>query len=217
MRFAIIAFLLFLANIHATTVSPDNLMPIEVGNLVYAGDKSSVCFADRFLKTVNEKTNLFVDPKFHSVKLNEDAVFNHPFCVFSGEKSFELTEGERRNLRQYLKSGGFILSSPSCSNSDWDRALRRELKLVFPEYKLKEIPMSDPLFSTVYEIKRLVEKKGKTVMLEGLEINGRIVMVYSKEGLNDVSHAKGCCCCGGNEIRDPVEVNVNILTYALLY
>jgi hypothetical protein len=54
-------------------------------------------------------------------------------------------------------------------------------------------------------------------MLEGLEINGRLVLVYSKEGLNDVSHAEGCCCCGGNEISKPALVNVNIFTYAVVY
>ncbi|MBC2593942.1 DUF4159 domain-containing protein [Ruficoccus amylovorans] len=212
-----VLFTLAAGLLRATTATPDNIIPIRVGNLVYAGDQSSVCFSDRFLETVNQETNLTVDPAFHPVKLGEDRVFDHPFCVFSGEDVFQLTEQERRNLRQYLMGGGFILSSPSCSNADWDRSLRRELKLIFPEYKLKQIPMSDPLFSTVYDITRLVEKHGKTVMLEGLEINGRIVMIYSREGLNDVANADGCCCCGGNEIREPVKVNVNILTYALLY
>lgn len=203
------------ASLHADLVRGQT--PIQIGNFVYAGDRSSVCFADRFLETVNEKTTLIVDTRFHAVKLGEPAVFDFPFCVFSGEGSFELTATERDNLRQYLRGGGFILASPGCSNKDWDRALRRELKLIFPDYKLKQIPMSDPIFSMVFEIDRLVEKRGRTVQLEGMEINGRIAMIYSREGLNDVAHAKGCCCCGGNEIRDPVEVNVNILTYALIY
>jgi hypothetical protein len=43
------------------------------------------------------------------------------------------------------------------------------------------------------------------------------VMIYSKEGLNDVSNAKGCCCCGGGMIMESVTVNVNAFTYALLY
>jgi hypothetical protein len=57
----------------------------------------------------------------------------------------------------------------------------------------------------------------RTVSLDGLEINGRLVLVYSKEGLNDVRHASGCCCCGGNEIESPARVNVNVFTYAALY
>jgi spermidine/putrescine-binding protein len=46
---------------------------------------------------------------------------------------------------------------------------------------------------------------------------GTEAMVYSKEGLNDVAHAEGCCCCGGNEIASPERVNVNVFTYAVLY
>ena len=77
--------------------------------------------------------------------------------------------------------------------------------------------MTYPIFSIVNPIPRLTDEHGKQVMLEGLEINGRLVLVYSKEGLNDVAHAEGCCCCGGNEISKPALVNVNIFTYAVLY
>jgi Domain of unknown function (DUF4159) len=114
-------------------------------------------------------------------------------------------------------NGGFVLSSPGCSDSNWDASLRKELKLTFPEYQLVKVPMSHPIFSTVKEIGRLTDKSGKTTQVEGLEINGRLVMVYSKDGLNDVGNAKGCCCCGGNMIMESAAVNVNILTYSLLY
>ena len=42
-------------------------------------------------------------------------------------------------------------------------------------------------------------------------------MIYSVDGLNDTSHTTGCCCCGGNEITNCNQINVNILAYALLY
>ena len=35
--------------------------------------------------------------------------------------------------------------------------------------------------------------------------------------LNNASNAKGCCCCGGNELSKSREINVNALTYALLH
>lgn len=66
-------------------------------------------------------------------------------------------------------------------------------------------------------IKAADDIKPVTAFVEGLEINGRLVMVYSKDGLNDVSNAKGCCCCGGNMIVESVAVNVNVFTYSLLY
>lgn len=190
---------------------------IAVGNFIYSGNRSSVCFADKFLADAAEATTLPVEKGFRSVRLDADAVFDTPFCVFSGEEAFTLSDRERANLRRYLLNGGFILASPSCSNADWDKSLRKELALALPAQRLVTIPMTHPIFSIVHPIDTLKCKNDNTALLEGLEVNGRLVMIYSKEGLNDVHNAKGCCCCGGNEILKSALMNVNILAYALLY
>ena len=194
-----------------------DLSLLQCGNLIYAGNKSSVCFADRFLTDVSTQTTLKVNTRFCPVRLDAEALFDYPFCVMSGNDDFKFAEAERTQLRKYLTQGGFLLVSPGCSDEKWDKCFRAELKVCFPQYTLKAIPMTHPIFSTVNQIPRLTDKNGKPVMLEGLEINGRLVLVYSKEGLNDVANAKGCCCCGGNEIRDPAKVNVNVFAYAVLY
>ena len=194
-----------------------DLTLLQCGNLTYAGDKSSTCFADHFLTDVSNQTNLRVNKYFCPVRLDAEALFDYPFCVMSGNDDFTLTQKERQQLRKYLTQGGFLLVSPGCSDEKWDQSFRQEIKICFPEYPLKKIPMSHPIFSIVNQIPRLVEEQGKAVSLEGLEINGRLVLVYSKEGLNDVAHASGCCCCGGDEIDDPAKVNVNVFTYAVLY
>ena len=129
----------------------------------------------------------------------------------------EHREALLEHLSDFLLNGGFILASPGCSDEKWDKAFRREIKLCFPDRDLAKIPMSHPMFSTVHSISRLTCKNGNTALLEGLEVNGRIALVYSKEGLNDIANAKGCCCCGGNQINDSAKVNVNIFTYSLLY
>jgi hypothetical protein len=194
-----------------------DLTLLQCGNLIYAGNKSSVCFADKFLSDLAEQTNLRVNKTFCPVRLDADALFDFPFCVMSGNETFSLTQKEREQLRKYLVQGGFLLVSPGCSDEKWDKAFRQEIKVCFPEYALQQIPLTHPIFSTVNRISRLTEKHGKPTSIEGLEINGRLVMVYSKDGLNDVHNASGCCCCGGNEVEDPARVNVNIFTYAVLY
>ncbi len=205
--------------IPAQAPRPDrsDLMLLQCGNLTYAGNKSSVCFADNFLSDVAAQTNLKVNKKFCPVRLDAEALFDYPFCVMSGNESFSLTQKERQQLRKYLTQGGFLLVSPGCSDAKWDRSFRQEIKACLPEYPLRKIPMSHPIFSIVNPIPQLTEKHGRPASLEGLEINGRLVLVYSFEGLNDVAHAQGCCCCGGNELTNPARVNVNVFTYAVLY
>jgi hypothetical protein len=206
----------------AATAAPQlpvrsDLTLLQCGNLIYSGTKSSVCFADRFLADVAAQTNLRVNKRFCPVRLDADALFDYPFCVMSGNEDFSLSEKERNALRKFVLQGGFLLVSPGCSDEKWDKSFRQEIKMCFPDHALKLIPMKHPLFSMVNKIPRLTDSHGKQVMLEGLEINGRLALVYSKEGLNDVANAKGCCCCGGNEISNPALVNVNVFVYAVVY
>jgi hypothetical protein len=77
--------------------------------------------------------------------------------------------------------------------------------------------MDHPIFNTVYEIARLSARHGKPRPLEGIRLGGRLGIVYSQDGLNDTGHTRGCCCCGGNELTNAIQINVNILAYALLY
>jgi hypothetical protein len=205
------------ALVKAAEATKSDLTRIQCGNLVYAINRSSVCFADAFLGDVSRQTNLDIGAAFVPVKAESDALFNFPFLVWSGQDSFTLTAKERLNLQKYLTNGGFIISSPGCSDTNWDKSLRRELQLIFPDKKLDKLPMTHAVFSTVNNITRLTDKGGKSQLVEGLEINGRLAMIYSREGLNDVKNAKGCCCCGGNEIMQAAQVNLNALVYALLY
>ena len=63
-----------------------------------------------------------------------------------------------------------------------------------------------------------LKHKGEKADLEGLTIDGRVVMVYSADGLNDTANAGGnCCCCGGNEVLNARQVNVNLLVYAVTH
>lgn len=214
---SLILICLTLTQLHGEA-SPQELCKLQAGNLIYGSEKkTSVCFADYFISLVAQETNLVVGNKFFPIELKSPQLFDLPFCIFSGEGAFSLSETERENLRKYLNSGGFILASPSCSNKDWHRSFLKELELCLPEYPLENIPMTHPIFSMIHQIDHLKDKKGKTVLLQGMTINGRLVLVHSPEGLNHVAKAEGCCCCGGNEIKNPEKVNVNIFTYAAVY
>lgn len=193
-----------------------NSETIHCGNLVYGENKTAICFAEKFLSDAATETGLRIAPKFRSIFLSKDEVFTTPFCIFTGQGDFRLADIERNNLRRYLENGGFVLASPGCSDQAWNKAFAREITLALPSYALKQIPMSHQLFSTVNKITSLTVK-GRATTLQGISINGRLAMVYSPEGLNDASNAKGCCCCGGAEIRQSLQINVNAIAYSLLH
>ena len=190
---------------------------IACGNLVYGKGQTSVCFASTFLKDAAKETGLDIKPEFDRIKLASDEVFTTPLCIFTGEGNFTLNEAERKNLKQYVMNGGFIIVSPGCSDEKWNAAFKRELAAVFPGHPLEPLSMDHELFSMVHTITKLPTKRGANIKLLGITVNGRLAILYSPEGLNNARNAKGCCCCGGNELRNSREINVNALIYALVY
>jgi hypothetical protein len=190
---------------------------VQVANLVYAGVKSSQCFSDHFLIQAEKDTAISTSRRFHAVKLAGDEIFNYPLLIMTGEGEFQLPDSERESLRKYVERGGFLLASAGCSSQEWDRSFRREMASIFPDQPLAPLGMEHPVFHTVADITELKAKHGKPRPLEGITALGRLSVLYSVDGLNDTVHTQGCCCCGGNEITNAVEVNVNVLAYALTY
>ncbi len=88
---------------------------------------------------------------------------------------------------------------------------------VFPAAALAPIGMDHPIFHMVYDIPLLTAAHGQPRPIEAVALGGRLAIIYSRDGLNDTAHAHDCCCCGGNEITNAAEVNINILAYALMY
>ncbi len=72
---------------------PDGI--VQVANLVYAGTKSSQCFADHFLIRAEKETAISTSRRFHAVKLSSDELYNFPLVIMTGEGDFALTDAER--------------------------------------------------------------------------------------------------------------------------
>ena len=191
---------------------------VQVANLIYARVKSSKCFSDHFLLRAERESALSTSRRFHAVKLEDDDLFLYPFVIMTGEGTFTLTDKEREHLRRYCEGGGFLLASAGCSSPEWDRSLRDEIRRIWPEVKLEPLDMAHPVFHTIYDISELRSSHGsKPRPLEGLSLGGKLVLLYSQDGLNDTGNTSGCCCCGGNEIINSEQINVNILAYALTF
>ncbi len=193
---------------------------VYCANLIYAEDKTSVCFSDDFLRVAREETNIQAHPVFEAVRLESVELFDYPFAVMSGEGAFELTDEQLTNLKDYLAGGGFLLASSGCSSEHWNTSFSSAIRSLFPDAEAVKLEADHPVFHTVYEVRRSRYKSGgpRLPHLEAIQIDGRVVMIWSPDGLNDTDNAGGdCCCCGGNEARSARKLNVNILAYALTH
>ena len=198
-------------------VIPGQGAEVEVGNLIYAGNKTSKCFSDNFLKKVSEKTAIDTGKTFKKVRLDDlDALAETPFAIMNGQAKFKLTKVERENLFKWLDSGGFLVASAGCSDASWSGSMRRELVTVFSEEAFVTLDKSHLMFHTLFDLDSVPLKGGKQAKFEGVVIDGRLVCIFSSEGLNDTASVSGCCCCGGDEVRVASEVVANALIYSLV-
>lgn len=215
----VIAGLIALAPI-AWAADGDEAGVVRCANLIYGDDKTSHCFAANFLQQIEDDTHVRTDKQLVPIRAESSDLYGHPFAVWTGEGTFTLTPDQRDNLRDYLTSGGFIVASASCSSSKWNASFAAEMRAIFPDLAMKTLGGDHPVFHTVYDITSSKYKSGETKLprLDGLEIDGRIVMIWSPDGLNDTANAgPNCCCCGGNEVKSAKLINVNLLAYALTH
>jgi hypothetical protein len=190
---------------------------VQCANLIYGQNQTSHCFSDEFLAQIQKDTNVRTNRRFFPVKLEAAELYQYPFAIMTGDGNFTLTQAQRDNLRQYLLRGGFLVASPSCSSQPFNASFRSEIARAFPDIKLQTLALDHPIFHTVHDINQLqATHGGPAPHIEALEIDGRIALIYSPDGLNDTPNAgPGCCCCGGNEIVNAKLINVNLLAYAL--
>lgn len=192
---------------------------VRVGMLVYGDGLTGTCFSSRFLADVARRTAIRTVRQFEWVDLADEAIFDHPFVIMSGTGLFDLPTSQRQNLLAYLRRGGFLLASAGCSNDLWAVSFRSVIEDLFGNSSLQPLSLEHPIFRSLYEIDRLPTRQpSDSATLLGLEIEGRLAMVYSPVGLNDTARAgAGCCCCGGNELRHASQINANVLVYVLTH
>ena len=145
------------------------------------------------LTFVKQNTIVDVDPVYEFVEVGSDKFFTYPFIFLTGHGNMSFNDAEVKRLRTYLENGGFIYAD---DDYGMDKQFRREIKKVFPDQELIELPFSFGLYHCEYEFPngppKTHEHDGKQPQGFGLFHNGRLVLYYTYEsnpsdGWNDAA------------------------------
>jgi hypothetical protein len=130
----------------------------------------------------NQELGTRLDPKEAQVEVGSPDIFNYPFIHMTGHGRWAMTDGEAKNLRTYLESGGFLHID---DNYGLDEYVRPALKQVFPEIELVELPFSHPVYHQKFNfpngLPKVHEHDKKPPKGFGLIYKGRLVCYYSTE------------------------------------
>ncbi|MCK9407926.1 MAG: DUF4159 domain-containing protein [Bacteroidetes bacterium] len=134
------------------------------------------------LKFAQQNAGIDTDPKYEFVEISNDNFTSYPFIFMTGHGNVVFTDFESRRLRTYLENGGFLYID---DDYGMDKAIRREMKKVFPEYDLVELPNSYGLYSCLYQfpngIPKTHEHDNKPPQGFGLFHQGRLIVYYTYE------------------------------------
>ena len=133
-----------------------------------------------------------------------------------------LSKPEKERLAEHLRAGGVLFADACCGSERFDEAFRQLAGELFPGKKLEPIPATHELFSTEigYDLrsvqygKALGDRKGPPA-LEGIEIDGRYVVIYSKYDLGCAMERQQSSDCKGYAHESALRIAGNIVLYAL--
>jgi hypothetical protein len=161
-------------------------------------------------------------------------IYLFKFLYMHGRKAFDIPAEQLDNLRANLKTGGLLLADACCGKPEFDRAFRTFAGKLFPDAKLEPIPPDDPFFgeeingkgnaiTTVRLRKERPDGQGAEVefrdmrptQLEGIRINGRWMVVYSKYDIGCALEKHASSDCKGYDNSSALRIGAAAVLYSL--
>ncbi len=158
----------------------------KIARLKYSGggdwynDPSAEVNMMTYLK---KNTSIDVDePKFYTADVASDEIFDYPFLLLTGHGNIDFSDNEIKRLRKYLENGGFIYAD---DDYGMDESFKREIKKLFPNEELKELPFNHKIYSGHFNfpkgLPKIHEHDSKPPQGFGIWNNGRLCVYYTYE------------------------------------
>ncbi|GAB2770209.1 DUF4159 domain-containing protein [Salinimicrobium soli] len=134
------------------------------------------------IKFCNENIHTSLEPKPATVEPSSTDIFQYPFVHMTGHGNVFFDEEDVENLRTYLLSGGFLHIDDNYGMNEY---IRRELKKVFPDKELTELPSSHPIFSSAFPfpngLPKIHEHDALKPQAYGLFEKDRLICLFTYE------------------------------------
>ncbi len=156
---------------------------LTIGRLHYDGGGdwyANPSSLSNLLSAIRARTTLPVAGEERVVTLSDDGLWDVPYLYMTGHGNVRFSEAELATLRSWLRQGGFLHAD---DNYGMDESIRRELRRLFPDRQLAEVPLGHPVYHLVYDfprgIPKIHEHDGKPAQGFGIFLDGRLAVFYS--------------------------------------
>lgn len=180
---------------------------------------------ERLAWELAQRTSVDVAPQVTVLQAADPELFAHPLVLLAGDRAFPLPEeAVLKRWRRFLTFGGllWIDGAEPRAGQGFDRSVRALVRALLPESPLVRLTPEHTLFKSFYLLERAVGRVALLPYLEGVERDGRLVVVY---GQNDLAGAWARDAFGqwelnvypGGEAQRELAIRwgVNVVLYAL--
>jgi len=168
-----------------------------------------------------------------TISAGEDELFKFKFVYMHGRKKFSFDDDEVKNIKANLQGGGMLFADACCGKPEFDTSFREFMVKLYPERKLEPIPIDDELYSeklngkTITSVKRrekAASGEGASAgdgfrdlppALEGIKIDGRWVVIYSKYDIGCALENHKSSDCLGHDRDGALTLGTAAVLYSL--
>ena len=134
------------------------------------------------IRFCNQNIGTRLSEKPETVEVGSSDIFQYPFLHMTGHGNVFFSDDDAENLRDYLLSGGFLHID---DNYGMEPYLKKELKKVFPDKDLIELPSDHPLFNQQYKFEnglpKIHEHDAKRPQAFAIFDEKRILLLFTYE------------------------------------
>jgi hypothetical protein len=174
---------------------------------------------------VEKRTSVDVDLEPNLIRLSDRNLFHYPFLYLGGDKAFEPPpQADLQRLRRHLVFGGLLLidSADARPGGGFDKSVRTLVSALFPKKPLKKIDKKHTVFKSFYLLERSVGRVASVPYLEGVEQDGRMLLLYCQNDLagawsrDNFGQWEFGVYPGGDRQRElAIRWGINVVMYAL--
>ena len=162
----------------------------------------------------NKNLNTTINSEVPFVDASSKEILQYPFVHMTGHGNVVFTNQELDNLRTYLKAGGFLHID---DNYGMDPYIRPQIKKLFPDIELVEIPSNHPIYHQKFKLNglpKIHEHDNKPPKAFGIFYEGKLVLLYTFEtDLGDGWENQSVHNDSEEKRRQAFEMGANILMY----
>lgn len=207
---------------------------LQVAQIKHTGQWNAAPRAlKNLLLALNDTVGLTAAVQPKDLPADDPNLFQYPLLYMHGRTRFKLTAEEQLQLKLHLSRGGVLFADACCGAVPFDRSFRELIATMYPDHPLQPIPVTHELFSEAVgrDVRRVRRRaidnsnpnapltttiREVEPLLEGVEIDGRYVVIYSKYDISCALERQATLSCEGYLPEDAVKLATNIVLYALL-